>query len=298
MSNIFEPKNNLILVAYDFTKEAECALNHACNIAQESKSTIELIHIITKESKEKFKSSSVSAERNIQLELEKIATANQEASNIATVANATEGDVFTTIGKIAEQKNAWYLVFGTHGVKGMQHVLGAFALKLVSSSPCPVFIVQDKNIENHGYKNILLPIDRTKESKQKAYQAIALSKIYGCKIHLFATYEKDEYFSISVKANMLFVKSKLEEHNIEVASENYQDPSIKDSFSNQSLKFAELNKIDLILIMTSEDKGIIGAIVGAEDVKIINNEASIPVMCINPVNAMIMGSGISFGGFS
>ncbi len=180
----------------------------------------------------------------------------------------------------------------------MQHVLGAFALKLVSSSPCPIFIVQDKNIENHGYKNILLPIDRTKESKQKAYQTIALSKIYGCKIHLFATYEKDEYFSISVKANMLFVKSKLEEHNIEVAYENYQESSIKDSCSNQSLKFAELNKIDLILIMTSEDKGIIGVIVGAEDEKIINNEASIPVMYIDPINAMIMGSVISFGGFS
>jgi hypothetical protein len=32
MTDKFEQKNNLILVAYDFSNEAKCALNHANNL--------------------------------------------------------------------------------------------------------------------------------------------------------------------------------------------------------------------------------------------------------------------------
>lgn len=297
MKDQFAPKNNLIIVAYDFTKQSECSLNHVNNLAKTTNSTIELVHIITKESKDNYKGNAATATIGIQENLSKIAESNQTATGITTVATATDGDIFSTIGEIAEKRNAWFLSFGTHGVKGMQHILGAFALRLVSSSPCPVIIVQNKNIAEHGYKNILLPIDRTMESKQKVYQAISLAKLYNSNIHLIATHESDEFFERAVKANVGFVKNKLEEHGLALASEEYQDPKSKDSFGKQTIRHATINHMDLILIITSEEKGIIGTIVGAEDVKIINNDASIPVMCINPVNSMILGKIISFGGF-
>lgn len=288
MSDQFAPKNNLIVVAYDFTKEAECSLNHANNLAKATSSTVELVYIINKDTKDK----------NASANLQKIADDNTAATGIKTAATAKEGDIFSTIGEIAKERNAWYLSFGTHGVKGMQHILGAFALKVVSSSPCPVIIVQNKNIAAHGYKNILLPIDKTIESKQKVYQAIALAKIYNCNIHLFGDHEKDEYMAVRVKANVGFVKNKLEEHGLSLASETYIDTGSKDSFGKQAIKHASANNIDLILIIAAEETGLVGAIVGAEDVKIINNDAQIPVMCINPTNFQILGNIISFGGFS
>ncbi|MES2617423.1 MAG: universal stress protein [Bacteroidota bacterium] len=289
MSDQFAPKNNLIIVAYDFTKEADCSLNHANNLAKATASTIELVYIITKDTKDKNVANAA---------LQKVADDNAAKSGITTKATAKEGDIFSTIGEIAEERNAWYLTFGTHGVKGMQHILGAFALKVVSSSPCPVIIVQNKGVADHGYKNILLPIDRSTESKQKVYQAITLAKLYNCNIHLFGDHEKDEYLAVKLKANMSFVKNKLEEHDLSVASEAYVDATSKDSFSKQTIKHASANNIDLMLIIAAEEKGIVGAIVGAEDVKIINNDAQIPVMCINPTNFQILGSIISFGGFS
>lgn len=288
MADQFAPKNNLIIVAYDFTKEAECSLQHANNIAKASNSSIDLVHIITKDTKER---------NEVKIKLNKTAEKNQAETGIVTTATAQEGDIFSTIGQIADAKNAWYLTFGTHGVKGMQHILGAFALKVVSSSPCPVIIVQNKNIAEHGYKNILLPIDKSKSSKQKVYQAIALAKIYNCNIHLFADNETDEQFLMNLKGNIGFVKNKLEEHGFALASENYLDPKNKDSFSKQAIKFAAANSIDLMLIIADEGAGVLGGIIGAEDIKIINNEAQIPVMCINPTNFQILGSIISFGGF-
>ena len=288
MSDHFAPKNNLIIVAYDFTKEAECSLQHANNLAKASKSSIDLVHIITKDTKES---------NEVRIKLNQLAEKNQTETGNITTATAQEGDIFSTIGQIAEAKNAWYVSFGTHGVKGMQHILGAFALKVVSSSPCPVIVVQNKNIAEHGYKNILLPIEKSKSSKQKVYQAIALAKIYNCNIHLFADHETDEQFLMNLKGNIGFVKNKLEEHGLALASENYLDPKNKESFGKQSIKFAAANAIDLILIIADDGAGLLGGIIGAEDIKIINNEAQIPVLCINPTNFQIFGSIISFGGF-
>ncbi|MDP2176649.1 MAG: universal stress protein [Bacteroidota bacterium] len=289
MTDKFEQKNNLILVAYDFTNEAKCALKHANNLAKTTKSSIELIHIITKDTKNV---------PSIISNLNEVAETNQKESGISTKALAEEGDIFTSIGKIAEDKKAWYLVFGTHGVKGMQHILGAFALKVVSSSPCPVIIVQNKTIAENGYKNILIPIDKSKYTKQKVYQAISLAKQYNSNIHLFNAHETDEQFLLNLRGNIGFIKNKLHENDLDFHFETNEDPKNKDGFGKQVIKYASSNNIDLIFIMAEDGGGLMGGIVGAEEIKIINNDAQIPVMCINPTNYEILGSSISFGGFS
>ncbi len=258
------------------------------SLAKITVSSIDLIYILTKDNKDKVASITKLAE---------IAAENEKKTGIATIATAEEGDIFTTIGKITADRKAWYLCFGTHGVKGMQHIMGAFALKVVSSSDCPVIIVQRKPLADYGFKNILLPIDGSKITKQKVFQAIALAKLYQCNIHLFAAEEKDEQFVINRKGNVFFVKDRLAENGLKLASETMQDTSSKESLSKQIIKFASSNSIDLILTMTEEPNAL-GAIFAPEDVKIVNNDAQIPVMCINPVNFGIMGSIISFGGFS
>jgi nucleotide-binding universal stress UspA family protein len=246
------------------------------------------LHIITKDSK------NVPA---IISNLNEAASKNQAESGITTKAVAEEGDIFTSIGKIAEEKKAWYLVFGTHGVKGMQHILGAFALKVVSSSPCPVIIVQNKNISENGYKNILIPIDKSKYTKQKVYQAIAVAKQYNSVIHLFNAHESDEQFLLNLRGNIGFIKNKLHENDLDFHFEQAEDPKSKDGFGKQVIKYASANHIDLIFIMAEDGGGLMGGLVGAEEIKIINNDAQIPVMCINPTNYEILGSSISFGGF-
>ena len=155
-----------------------------------------------------------------------------------------------------------------------------------------------KNFADHGYKNILLPIDKSKQSKQKVYQAITLAKIYDCNIHLYRDYETDEQFVMNLRGNIWFVKNKLEEHGFSLASEQYKDSKSKDGFANQAMRYAGKYNIDLLLIIADEGNGVLGGIIGSEDVKIINNDAQILVMCINAINFQILGSIISFIGFS
>lgn len=294
MSN--NEKNNLILVTYDFTEQAECATNHASYIAKITGADVALVHIINKESKSKFSKSSSSAETEIERKLNEICMINTENTGVKTFSVIRPGSIFTTIAEIAIETKAKLIVLGTHGVKGMQHILGAFALKVVTSSPAPVVIVQSKKVVQNGYNPIILPIDESVETKQKTNQAIEFAKTHKAEVHIFSKFEKDEYLQIKVKGNSNYVKNELIAAGIKVIESS--EPTNSKSFSKEVIRYAANINAGLIVITTKKDKEISDMFIGDEDVKIINNDSQIAVLCVNASNYNIMGSVISFGGFN
>ncbi len=290
-----QEKNNLVIVAYDFTEEADCALIHANYLSKFSNSEIALVHIVNNDSKSKFKDGSVSVENIIEQKIAAIAVKNSSDSGIKTFPIIRKGSIFSTIAEITDETNAKLVLLGTHGVRGMQHVLGAFALKVVTSSPAPVLIVQSKGITSTGYNPIVLPIDESVETKQKANQAIAFAKEINAEVHIFSKYEKDEYLKIKVTGNANFVKNELLSNGIKVI-EAYENEGSK-SFSKEVIRYASTISAGLIIITTKREKEISDIFVADEDVKIVNNDPQIAVLCVNAKNFNIMGSAISFGGF-
>lgn len=289
-------KNNLVIVAYDFTPEADCALNHASYIGKTTGAEVALVHIINHESKVKFKAGSTSVEGIIEAKLNEIAEKNTITTGVNTFSILREGSIFHTIADITNDTKAKIVVLGTHGVRGMQHVLGAFALKVVTSSPAPVLIVQDKNVASGGYNPIVLPIDESVETKQKTNQAILIAKENKAEVHLFSKYEKDEYLKLKVLANANFVKNELLAEGITVI-ESMEMESAK-SFSKEVIRYSSAINAGLIVITTKTEKEISDIFIADEDVKIVNNDPQIPVLCVNAKNFNIMGSAISFGGFT
>lgn len=291
-----QEKNNLVIVTYDFTKEADCALNHATYLSKLSKGEIALVHIINNESKHKFQTGSTSVESVIEQKLNGIAQKNTVETGVNTFAIIRQGSIFHTIAEISEETKAKLVVLGTHGVKGMQHVLGAFALKVVTSSPAPVLIVQDKDVTASGYNPIILPIDESAETKQKTNQAILFAKENNSVVHIFSKYEKDEYLKIKVTANANFVKNELLSEGIKIVEAKETEGS--KSFSKEVIRYASSVNAGLIVITTKTEKEITDIFVADEDVKIVNNDSQIGVLCVNAKNYNIMGSAISFGGFT
>jgi len=289
-------KNNLILVTYDFTEQADCAMNHASFLAKMSGADIGLVHIINNDTKSKFTSGSASVEAVVDHKLKQICEKNTNETGVKTFSIIREGSIFSTIAEISEECGAKLVLLGTHGVRGMQHVLGAFALKVVTSSPAPVVIVQSKKIGSSGYTIIVLPIDESVETKQKVNQAILFAKEHKAVVHIFSKYEKDEYLAIKVHGNANFVKNELLSEGIKVI-ESEEAPGSK-SFSKEVLRYASSVNAELIVITTKKEKEISDIFVGDEDVKIVNNDGQIPVLCVNAKNYNILGSAISFGGFN
>jgi len=275
-----------ILVCHDFTQEADCAVNHALGVGKAPNAEIVLVHILDKKSLEQLRKEKkdVSAiENQLQKVCDSIAASGLRASFIAR-----EGDIFSTIAEIGEEIDASLIIFGTHGVKGMQHILGAFALKLVVSAKCPVVIVQRRNIRHHGYKKIVLPVDEDDFCKQMARPVARIASMFGAEVLVLPKHVSDDHFRAYVSNSTNYVRKVLQEEN---ATFSIAEPIKEGSFHKQVIEFASAEDADLISIITQEkmDRDVKEFFVGSEDVRIINNAAEIPTLCINAFNALLAG---------
>lgn len=275
-----------ILVCHDFTQEADCAVNHAIGVGKAPNAEIVLVHILDKKSLEqlrKEKKDASEVEARLQKVCDGITAAGLRASFIAR-----EGDIFSTIAEIGEEIGASLIIFGTHGVKGMQHILGAFALKLVVSAKSPVVIVQRRSIRSHGYKKIVLPVDEGDYCKQMARPVAQIARMFGAEVLVLPKFVSDDHFRAYVRNSSNYVRKVLEEEN---AAFSIAEPINNGSFHKQVLEYASAQDADLISIITQEkmDRDVKELFVGSEDVRIINNAAEIPTLCINAFNALLAG---------
>lgn len=279
-------KHKIILVPYDFTEEAQCAMNHALGLAALYNGTVYLNHIVDKKSQSKLKSDHKSI---FDLEAELAAIAEKHStSNVTVKSIIREGDIFHDISNTANSVNANLIIFGTHGVKGMQHILGAFALKLVTSAQVPVVIVQRRGIRPTGYKKIIYPVDENPYSKQKAYAVAEFALEHNAEILIFPKKNSDDHFQNYTNGNLRYSEKVFSENNVKyTVFENTKTSS----YGKLVIDFAAKNDADLISIITqdSDDLDLGDMFVGSEDVKIINNEAEIPTLCINAVVSLKVG---------
>ena len=203
---------NFVLVPTDFTVVADYAIDHAAGIAKLMNGKVALLHVINKETKAYLKKEKLT-EESINEKLKAISSNIEKKYNVKLEYMAEEGSIFKTISKVAKEIGASIIVMGTHGKIGVQHLVGSFALKVIESSTVPVIVVQEKDF-GKGYKNIVLPIDETKETKQKVNWAIHIAKIFDSTIHLFGIKHNDEFLKKDIDHNISQIKSILNKNGI------------------------------------------------------------------------------------
>jgi nucleotide-binding universal stress UspA family protein len=267
---------NIILVPTDFTKVADCALNHAIVLAKKLNAEINLLHIVSKQN----------AIEPTKEKLNKIAENVKAKHGVEVNTIARVGNIFDDIGDVAAEIGAKLIIMGTHGVKGIQHLTGSNAIKVITNSNVPFIVVQEKSITD-GYQKIVLPMDMTKETKQKLASTAYLAKYFGSKVYVFAPKEDDEFLSNAVNRNVAFAKKYLEEQNIPyeiVISEE------KGNFSKLTIRFAASINADLIAIVNDPEVAGLPEFLGASDEQhILTNDPQIPVLCVNPIEVTISG---------
>ena len=274
-------KKDLIISLCDFTPEAEVALNHASKIAEQSHDEVRLLHIINNETKTKLKKSQ-EGEDAIYQKLKNLAEKNYQETKVMTSYHAEEGSIFSNIGEYVKETEANLVVFGTHGVRGMQHIVGANSLKVILSCPAPVIVVQKKKADYHGYKKIVLPIDHSRFGKNKIQYAIGIAKYFNSEVIIFESLEKDPHLTNLIQNNVSFASNLLKAEKINFTHQK-EDPA-KGNFARQVIKHSAEVDADLIVITSQQDTDTIGDFFfGNHEVDIINNDAQIAVMCVNPV---------------
>lgn len=268
----------LIAVPTDFTKEAECATFHAAAIAKAGNGSITLIHVLNREFKSKMKKEDRSPE-DVKQELGKSCEFIKNTFGVDADFEMPEGSIFSAIGETAGKKDATLMVMGTHGVVGLeQRILGAWALRVVADSPAPVIIVQNRLPSEGGYKKVMLTADYNKESKQLAMQAIGMAKIFGGEVILFESHETDEFLAKQTKLNVQFCEKLCAANGVAYRTLLQEEGN----YHKELIKRAVAENVDLICIMSRKDMDLKTVFLGDDEQWLINNEAQIPVMCVNP----------------
>lgn len=267
-------KKNVILVPTDFTKVADCAIMHAVKIANIIDGEVILLHVVGKQEEVD----------EAKVKVDQLAQKTQDWHNINTRGAIRIGNIFDDIGDAASELNARLIIMGTHGVKGIQHLTGSYALRVITHSIVPFIVVQEEEPKN-DYKNIVLPLDLSKETKQKLKHAVEIAEYFKSKIHLITPKETDEYLRNQLHRNIAFSKKYLTEHGISFTT-NTAD---KGSFAKEVIKFAVGVDADLISIMNLRENSLMGMLGSSYEQQMITNEAQIPVMCVNPKDITAKG---------
>ncbi len=275
-----------ILVPHDFTDVANNALLHANKLSKVINKPVTLTHVVKTDNDKKA----------AQEKLDAIAEKNMKENGIETNTIVTAGDYLEKIGEIAEIVKAAIVVMGTHGVKGIQKLIGSYALKVITNSNVPYVVVQAPPAKQEGYKNIVLPMDFSRESKQKLDWAVYIAELFGSKFHIMSDYENDEFTAKALKNNIAYAKSYLSNNNFQFDLHELGKNNL--GFSKETITLSKNVNADLIVLMTTMDKGISQYVIGAPEQAIIANEAQIPVMCINPVDIMRLKDGLTIANFA
>ncbi|MBL7883162.1 MAG: universal stress protein [Bacteroidia bacterium] len=279
-----------ILIPMDFSETALTAIEHAAFTAQIFKADLVLLHVAEK-TWEKF--SIVSPElrveaptdfvKAIEKRLEDIAAGIRSKYGVKSTCITTEGNIFSEIVNVSKEHEVDLVVMGTHGTSGVvEFFVGSNTYKVVTESICPVISVR-AHANKVGFKDIVLPIDDSKHSRQKVNHAIVMAKQFASKIHILGLAEGDDAtemkkFELKLEQIEEYLKKNDVLYSRKVINGGNQ--------AKATYEYAKEINADLIVIMTDQDETLTGRLLGTYAQQIINH-SKIPVMSIQPVESEI-----------
>jgi nucleotide-binding universal stress UspA family protein len=257
----------VILVPTDFTPVGDSAVAYAKQLSKILSAKVDLLHVVAKEKE------TVLAKSNLQA---LVTNLNQEGIDADSLVET--GNIFDDIGKVADRLQARLIVMGTHGVKGMQHMMGSKALKVITNSDVPFIVVQKKPMKAEGFKNIVIPVDFNQEVKQSIKYAWEIGKYFQAKIHIVFVKEKDPFIAAKIERNIPYAQELLQENNVAFEITGIE----KNDFTKDVIDFAGKVDADLITIINNHEN-IFTYFGGSFEQSIIGNKLEIPALVINQI---------------
>jgi len=226
--------SNIFIVPHDFTSVGDSALSYALFLAKPKSTSIELLHIVSDKTKGQ------AAYIKLQAIIDKL----DLSSSIEVKPLVKVGNIFDDIGKIAEEKEAAFIIMGTHGAKGMQKVFGSYAIKVVTSTSVPFLVVQESTRENKIDK-IVVPLDESKESLQIINHAASIARLFDAEVHIVAEKQRDPRLVQQVKIRISLVNKEYQEKGVK-SEVHYLEGS--KSYAKKIMSFAKSIDADMVAL--------------------------------------------------
>ena len=262
--------NTKLLVPTDFSEVAQSAMQHAIKFAEIINADVVLLHVVSsrdevEEAKEKLS--------------KEITLGNSISSSCNLISFVRIGNIFEDIGDVAAELGISLIFMGTHKASRWQKLVGSRAIKVISSSPVPFIVTQEKLMNSSGYDNIVVPLDLNVETKQKLELVAKIAHYFDSQVHLLTNDDSDEFIKTKLKANQVWASNYLESKDIKNSSHLVDQD---DSLTEGIFKLSKEVDADLIAIMNLEDETVLGLYENTFQEEIVANDLKVPVLCVNP----------------
>jgi len=273
----------MILVPIDFTDITIVALDQAVNLAKVITADITLINVSEDHGIfNKYITNSEADEHKKEVEQKLDALANERTdSGIIFHTMTAHGKIYEKINEVAEMIHATLILMGTSGSLGLMKFIGSNTLRVIRESKIPVISIKGKNIDP-GLSSILLPLDLTKQTREKVSKAIWLSHLYGnARIDIVSiNTSTDSFIKNKIKRQDQQVQAFLQSKGIDTTLKIINDTKGK-SVAECILGYANVVNAGIIMIMTQQESNFTKMFIGSSAQAIINN-SEIPVMSVIP----------------
>jgi nucleotide-binding universal stress UspA family protein len=259
----------------DFTEQSLLAIKQSYNLAKYTHSKILLLHVYESQGQERFE------------EISKLSKVTQEESGVETDFMNAKGNIYKEVVRVAEELEATMIIVGLESHMGTKDMIGASASKFIRESPCPVISIRGRD-HRDGCENILLPLDLTKESRQKVDKAIEFAKYFGAAIRILGVFASaDEKYENQLHAYAHQVKQYIKSKGIACTNKTLAGDNIAETV----VEYANKIEADLIMIMTKTDLNMKEFFVGTTAQRVIDI-SNIPVLSIRPIYRPSINNGI------
>ncbi len=281
---------NSLLIPLDFNEQSMIALEQSYNMAKLLGYEIVLLYVL--EESDLF-SGFLSTEQNqdvivrINQRLEETAAEVSRKSGVKVTPILSRGKVASTILKTARDYNARFILMGTNDsserLRLDRNQIGANTSRVIRQAEIPVISVNGKH-HHSGCRSILLPLDLTKETRQKVTYAIEMAKLFGANIKavsvLWDKNDRDIIQQLELQMNQ--VRKFISEVNIPCTTEIIEINGSSADLGPTILDYARRQgDVDLIIIMTQQENRLTEFFIGSAAQQIIR-QSEIPVMSIIP----------------
>lgn len=275
-----------IIIPIDFGERTELLVQQAHSLANLMNTGLTLVHVNNAKkgvSYDKNKSATRYEDENKQLltKLRRLAASFSSKFTIPVEHVILKGVVHEEITRFAEENKIRLIVMGKSGKTHKdQNAIGKNTAQIIRTSTCPVITI-NQNFKD-SFSKILLPLDLSKQIRQKINIAIMFSRYYSATIKIISIINQENFSQEKdIQYKLDKTKEFLIENNVACTTEVLYNFERNKKTAERILDFAEDSKSDIIMIMTQQEKNWKHTFIGSTASQIIK-DSPVPVMSITP----------------
>jgi nucleotide-binding universal stress UspA family protein len=276
-----------IIVPLDFSENSLCAMDYAVVWANAYKANVQMVYVQVKQSGG-FGVSEKKEYEMAEKEFEKIKKSYQKKFHNECELSyiIKKGRIYEEVAEQAEAYQDSMIICTTHGASGWSNFfIGTNTYRIVEGTIRPVLSIGKCQTELKP-KKIVMPIDITKETREKVPLVASIAKLFDAEVHILkVTSSTGEGIHNTLKLYARQVSKYFDEYEIKYK----RSLIVGDNITDITIEYAKTIEADLIVIMTEQIKAWTNLLMGSYAQQMLNN-SPMPVLSVTPHNLTMQGT--------